>query len=286
MVYYTMANSEVLIFGVGQITVSLIKSLIFNGHKVVCVTDNYFGQIDNLSDDNLEVLTYNDILQNKYNIDAVIFSWNDHYKLARNDNAIAKWLQSNMFESKRSFFLSSASVYGDSMTAHSELCTNIENNEKLLLEKSLSEIFFKKKTVHTNLRISNVYGAGIDYGFIGSLLYSIQYENTVGIHPNLNTTRDYIHIDDVISAIEKLINIDTGKVCINISTGTGTTISQVLDIFANKGYKFENRKEITLTSKSKLISILDCSALANLIPWAPSTLATTIDKLIPTVRLF
>ena len=89
-----------------------------------------------------------------------------------------------------------------------------------------------------------------------------------------------------ISAIEKLINIDTGKVCINISTGTGTTISQVLDIFANKGYKFENRKEITLTSKSKLISILDCSALANLIPWAPSTLATTIDKLIPTVRLF
>jgi len=281
-----VANSEVLIFGVGQITVLLIKSLIFSGHKVICVTDNYFGQIDCLSDDNLEVLTYNDILQCKYSVDAAIFSWNDHYKLVRNDNAIAKWLQSSMFESKRSFFLSSASVYEDSMTAHSEFCTNIENNEKSLLEKSLGEIFLKKKTVHTNLRISNVYGADIDYGFIGSLFYSIKYENIVGIHPNLNTTRDYIHIDDVISAIETLIKIDTGKVCINISTGIGTTISQVLDIFANKGYKFENRKEITLTSKSKLISILDCSALANLIPWAPSTLATTIDKLIPTVRLF
>ena len=278
-----MANSEVLIFGVGQITVSLIRSLILNGHKVICVTDNYFGQIDNLSEDNLEVLTYNDILQSKYDIDAVIFSWNDHYKLARDDNAIAKWLQSNMFESKKSFFLSSASVYKDSMTAHSELSTKIENNEKLLLEKSLSEIFLKKKTGHTNLRISNVYGADIDYGFIASLFYSIQYGNTVEIHPNLNTTRDYIHIDDVIYAIETLIKIDTDKVCINISTGMGTTISQILDIFANKGYKFENRKEITLTSKSKSISILDCSELANLISWAPSTLATTIDRLIPNI---
>ena len=169
------------------------------------------------------------------------------------------------------------------MTAHLEISTKIENNEKLLLEKSLSEIFLKKKTVHTNLRISNVYGADIDYGFIGSLFYSIQYGNTVEIHPNLNTTRDYIHIDDVIYAIETLIKIDTGKVCINISTGIGTTISQILDIFANKGYKFENRKEITLTSKSKSISILDCSELANLISWAPSTLATTIDRLIPNI---
>ncbi|NBO23188.1 NAD-dependent epimerase/dehydratase family protein [bacterium] len=221
------------------------------------------------------------MLQRKYSVDAVIFSWNDNYKLAQNENAIAKWLQSNMFESKKSFFLSSASVYKDSAAAHYELSTNLENNEKLSLEKILSKIFIKKNTIHTNLRISNVYGLGLDYGFIGSLFKSIQSGSTVGIYPNLNTTRDYIHIDDVISAIETLIKIDTGKDCINISTGIGTTISQVLDIFANKGYKFENRKEITLTSKSKLISILDCSTLANLISWSPSTLATTIDKLIP-----
>jgi len=276
-----MDNSEVLIFGVGQITALLVKNLISNGHRVICVSDNYFGQINNLSDDNLKVLTYKDILQSKYNVGAVIFSWNDKYKFAHNDNAIAKWLESNMFASRRSFFLSSASVYEDSKTAHSELCTNLENNVKLSLEKSLSEIFLKKQTVHTNLRISNVYGVEIDYGFIGSLFNSIQYENTVGIHPNLNTTRDYIHVDDVIYAIESLIKIDTRKGCINISTGIGTTISQVLDIFANKGYKFENRKEIVLNSKSKIVSILDCTTLSNLIPWAPSTLATTIDKLIP-----
>ena len=85
----------------------------------------------------------------------------------------------------------------------------------------------------------------------------------------------------MIYAIESLIKIDTREGCINISTGIGTTISQVLDIFAKKGYKFENREEIVLNSKNKIVSILDCTTLSNLIPWSPSTLAITIDKLIP-----
>ena len=197
-----------------------------------------------------------------------IFAWRDRNVADKFATYLFNWLESSNFETKKSFFMSSASVYEDSTTANDEHCTTLENNGKLLLEKSLSEIFLKKKIMHTNLRISNVYGLGLDYGFIGSLFNSIQ-------------TRDYIHIDDLIYAIEMLIKTDVEKVCINISTGIGTTISQVLDIFANKGYKFENRREILLDSKSKLVSILDCATLSNLIFWAPSTLATTIDKLIP-----
>lgn len=226
-------------------------------------------------------LSYKDAINSAITSTITIFAWRDRNVANKFATYLFDWIKSSNFKTEKSFFLSSASVYEDSKTAHYELSTNLENNEKLSLERSLGEIFIKKNTIHTNLRISNVYGLGLDYGFIGSLFKSIQSGSSIGIHPNLNTTRDYIHTDDVIYAIESLIKIDTREECINISTGIGTTISQVLDIFAKKGYKFENREEIVLNSKNKIVSILDCTKLSNLIPWSPSTLAMTIDKLIP-----
>ena len=276
-----MNNLKILIFGAGEITNLLIKELIFKGKMVLCVTDNSFNQIDNLSQANLEILSYKEILDKKLEVDKVIFSWKDINKLNNNNQSIRKWLESHMFQANKSFHLSSASVYKDSISPQDESCTVLENNKKLELEYILKEITLKKGLIHTDLRISNVYGIDISYGFIGSLFNSIKSGNEVGIFQDLNITRDYIHVKDVIHAIQMLLEIDTNVGCLNISTGIGTSIYQVLEIFASKGYKFQNRVELSNNLRVKTTSILDCKNLIELINWQPSSLTQVLNKLLP-----
>jgi nucleoside-diphosphate-sugar epimerase len=276
-----MNNLKILIFGAGEITNLLIKELIFKGKKVICVTDNSFNQIDNLSHTNLEILSYKEILSKKLEVDKVIFSWKDINRLSDNDQSIRKWLESHMFQANKSFHLSSASVYKDSISPQDESSTALENNKKLELEYILKEITIKKGIFHTDLRISNVYGIDISYGFIGSLFNSIKSGNEVGILQDLNITRDYIHVNDVIYAIQMIIEINTHVDCLNISTGIGTSISQVLEIFTSKGYNFENRVEISNEIKVKKFSILDCKNLSEVINWQPSSLTQVLNRLLP-----
>ena len=139
----------------------------------------------------------------------------------------------------------------------------------------------KKESIHINLRISNVYGINVRYGFIGALFDSIKHGSEVSIFQNLSITRDYVHVHDVIYAIRMLFEVDTDLECINISTGIGTTISQVLDIFASKGYNFEKRREIAINLLVKQVSILDCTNLSKLIDWQPRSLTEVLSELLP-----
>jgi UDP-glucose 4-epimerase len=141
-------------------------------------------------------------------------------------------------------------------------------------------ITLKKNIMHTNLRISNVYGIGIDYGFIGSLFNSLESESEVNIFKDQNIIRDYIHIDDVLFAVNELIEIDNARACLNVSTGIGTTIAQVLEIFSQNGYNFENRATLFNTLSVRPVSILDCHNLSELISWKPSNLTQVLNKLL------
>jgi nucleoside-diphosphate-sugar epimerase len=276
-----MNNSKVLIFGAGEISNLLIKELTFRHNKVLCVSNNRFGQINNLSYDNLEIISYEEIQNQKLEVDTAIFAWKDSTRLISDNHAILNWIESRNFHANKSFHLSSSSVYKDSNVPQNENCKVLENNKKLELENFLKEIALKKESMHINLRISNVYGIEVGYGFIGALFDSIKHGSEVSIFQNLNITRDYVHVHDVIYAIRMLLEADTNLECINISTGIGTTISQVLDIFASKGYNFEKRKEIASDLLVKQVSILDCANLSEQIKWQPRSLAVGLSELLP-----
>jgi len=275
-----MTNTTIIVFGLGQITNLLTKSLIASGKKVICVTDNKYNQIKNLPVANLKILTYKQVLNEIINANVAIFSWNDVSKLVQENNSILEWVESNKFSAKKSFFLSSASVYKDQFAPHTESSDTFHDNKKTILENILKKITLKKNITHTNLRISNIYGIDIDYGFIGSLFNSIKSESEVHIFKNQNLIRDYIHIDDVLIAVENLLEIDYARDCLNVSTGIGTTIAQVLEIFSQNGYKFENRAILSNALSVKPVSILDCHNLSELINWKPSNLTQVLNKLL------
>jgi nucleoside-diphosphate-sugar epimerase len=282
-----MKNSKILFFGTGQITNKLISKLISAGKQVICVTDNEYDQINNLSHVNLEFLSYKEILSTDIHVSTVIFSWKDSSKLDYNNQALSRWLGSNEFNASKSFFLSSASVYKDSKNPQDELSATIIDNEKIKLENTIKNITSKKNIQNINLRISNIYGIDINYGFIGSLFRSIKEMSEVGLLNNLDITRDYIHVDDALYAIEMLLEIDTIKDCINISTGVGTSISQVLEIFSNNGHIFENRFMLQNDLSIKKVSILDCRLLSELINWKPSNISQVLNRLLsPDLTLY
>ena len=276
-----MNNSKIIVFGTGEITNLLIKDLTCSGKKVICVTENSFGQVDDLLHINLEIATYKEVTNKKLKIDTAIFSWKDLNRLIQDDQAVLKWLESDMFQASKSIHLSSASVYKLSDKPQSEDCDVFESNSKVELEKSLKNLSIRNKTMHTNLRISNVYGIGISYGFIGSLFDSIKSGSEIQIHQNLNITRDYVHVEDVIYAIKMLLEIDVYPDCINISTGIGTTLSQLLEAFSAKGFNFVNRIALANDIKVREVSILDCKCLARLIAWQPKNINQVLNKLFP-----
>lgn len=278
-----MNNANIVIFGAGEITNLLIKDLSLSGQKVLCVTDNSFGQVDDLANDSIERVTYKEVINKKLKVDIAIFSWRDLNKLNLDNQMILGWLQSEMFQTSKSFHLSSASVYRHSDEPQNEACDVLGNNVKVVLEKSLKDLFIKKKIFHTDLRISNVYGAGISQGFIGSLFNSIKTGSEIQVLENLNITRDYIYVEDVVYAIKMLLEIDDYRACINISTGIGTSLSQLLEEFSQKDCSFENRLYLSNEVNVREVSILDCSALASLISWQPQKLYSVLNKLLKAI---
>ena len=276
-----MNNSNILIFGAGEISNLLIKELTFRNYEVLCVSNNTFGQVNNLSHNNLEIIPYKKILNKRLEVDTAIFAWRDSTRLLSDNHAILKWIESENFHANKSFHFSSSSVYKDSKVPQNEKCKVLEKNKKLELENVLTEIALKKDSIHVNLRISNVYGIEVSYGFIGALFDSIKHGSEVKIFQNLNITRDYVHVHDVVYAIRMLLEVGTDLGCINISTGIGTTISQVLEIFASKGHNFEMQTEIPNNLKVKQDSILDCKNLSELINWKPKSLDEVLNELLP-----
>lgn len=279
-----MLKHDVVIFGTGKITNLLIKKLTFNGKSVICVTNNKFGQIDRALYKNLKILSYNEILNNRVESEIAIFSWRNKDTLYENDKKLLKWFESGMLHTSKSFFFSSAAVYKESQFPQNESAKTEKENDKLILENVIEKLTLQNSTFHTNLRISNVYGKEISYGFIGSLFESISHGNKVKIFNKKNITRDYIHVDDVIVALEALIELNVSNRCLNLSTGVGTSIYQILEIFENYGYKFENRLEIPFPFNLKVTSILDCQALSSIIKWKPNNLPNVINKLLPKIQ--
>ena len=276
-----MDKPEVLIFGAGEITNLLIKNLALRNKKISCITDNAFGQNDAFSHPNLEILSYREIVNRDVDVDTAIFSWRDASRIKDRSDALYKWLESTRFQAKNTFHLSSASIYKQSIYPQLESSTALDANEKLELEKKLHEIAAAKNLHHTNLRISNVYGLSITYGFIGSLFSAIRDGGNVRVFNDQNLIRDYIYVNDVIYAIEKLLEIKSHDSIINISTGKGTSVAQILEIFASHGYDFKKQFTSTIDTNVKTSSILSCKILSELVEWRPKGIFEALNEMLP-----
>lgn len=173
------------------------------------------------------------------------------------------------------FFSSGGTIYGGGSSIIGELCSlNPINNygfSKLVVE---DYIRFKSKTTALNyiiLRPSNVYGkyqkiTG-NQGFIPIAINKISNDEPIEIWGDGNSIRDYIHVDDVVTVLKKLIVNSVSNTTLNLSTGIGKSLLEIILLIEkymckNAIVHFNTKRPVDATTV-----ILDNSELLALIPY-------------------
>jgi nucleoside-diphosphate-sugar epimerase len=274
---------DYIFFGFGNLTERIINSFSKNKQKIICVS-NLQKEL-NLSL-NVKWFPRDEIIQKQIVANNAIFVWRDTSNFG--DHLLMNWMKSDSLLLNRSFLLSSSSVYKDGLGTLNEDKVNLESsfmeNEKYNLERNLLELFDYKEIQHSNLRISNVYGSNLTYGFIASLVSAIKGTNKAKLLKQRDITRDYLSIKDLIIAIEGLVKSQYTEVDINVSTGIGTTIQEILQIFEEYGHDFNSRVEVDVPANLKRNVVLDCDLLKSKIMWNPSSVKFGINELLSELK--
>ena len=158
---------------------------------------------------------------------------------------------------------------------------------KLFIEQHL-EMATKNKIINaTSLRLSNVYGPSLgrssanDRGILNKVTESAINGKDITIYGEGNYMRDYIYIDDVVSAfINTAITDNTiGKV-LNVTSGVGHTIKDAFSLVSKHVTKLTGKKvKINHIEWPKGISMIErrnfignADELKRITKWQPNTL--------------
>jgi len=132
-------------------------------------------------------------------------------------------------------YTSSSSVYGNNIlcSENDELRPmNLHASLKISNEKLIEKFCIDNDIDYTIARVFNMYGGKDNFSIVSKILKTYKLNNELTIVNNGNAIRDFIHIDDVVDIYKELLNIKDIKI-LNIGTGTGTSIKNILDFFYN-----------------------------------------------------
>jgi UDP-glucose 4-epimerase len=142
---------------------------------------------------------------------------------------------------------------------------------KLTIENYLS--FYGRTTpIEVSiLRLSNPYGPrqnpfGVQ-GLIAVAMGCLQDDRPMGVFGEGAAVRDYIYIDDVVSAM--LLAADSPPAVHNISTGVGHTVAEVLDVIERVSGRSLRRKRLPERPGDVLVNVLDNRQAREALGWSP-----------------
>jgi len=173
-------------------------------------------------------------------------------------------------------FASTAAVYKPSARPHSE--TDIVAPVDIYgASKKMAEdlILLYAKTLKLSpviLRLFNIYGPGDrNPHFIPLMVKQIRKSKTI-FHGNLQSIRDYVYVDDVVSAIMLVLQKDKLKNTIyNLGTGIGYSGTQVIKTLCKilkRNVKHEiSKKQLRSVDRKKLLA--NTEALSGELQWSP-----------------
>lgn len=279
-------NFDFLFLGYGKIVFEIISKFIAQGYRICLISDIARSEISinefhSISKD-ITILGWEDAVELSINAKTTVISWRSWSRIS--GLGVTKWLKSNNFQTNKIINLSSSSVYTLPQNEYFEKdfiphkSTSI--NSKQLLEKKLIDLFYQKNVVLLNLRISNVYGENLKYGFINESILNIMNKVPIKAYQELNPIRDFLYIQDLIFALSELSELTLQSNNINLSTGIGVDIKKIINLFRNyysHEMLIENLEAPTGIVKS---SVLNCDLLKSLISWSPRCLDFTLPQLL------
>ena len=275
---------DVLFLGFGPITHAFAKKLITKGHKVIVVSENSIEGTDaRFPRDLFHTMKWTEAIHNQIVSESTYIGWRQSPHNRVLGPELINWVKSIEMKTEKIHHLSSASVYTDEKLFFSETDYNPRSsnslNPKQKLERLVLEISSEKQTKFVNYRIANVYGSGLSYGFINESLNKIRDDLPIRIYNRLDLVRDYLLIDDLVAAMLDLRLLEYSDEILNISTGHGVSISEIVALFKSPGIKNIELLEVEVPMKTIFRSVLSCKKLEETISWKPQLLFKALDTL-------
>lgn len=188
---------------------------------------------------------------------------------------------------QRIIHISAAAVYGDLAIAKIPTETDpIDPNTPYGLSKALGEeiVRYCQDTygvASVILRPTNIYGADARVGVLQSMAKSVKDSGTISITGDGEQIRDFIHVEDLVSAIVSIIAKPPGGKLYNISSGMSLTLNDLASLFVTTSRK-PVRIIHTQEAKGHVRSLrADNSRLIHDYSWQPRyTIRETISEII------
>ena len=278
---------EVLLLGFGPITQAFAQSLIAKGHKVITISQRLSTSSagTEFSADTFHTISWQDVLSQQVSSASTYIGWRQSPQSQPLGTELIDWVKSTNLRTGKIHHLSSASVYSGSQELFSEIdyasaISTKPLNSKQILEKLVVDLCREKDSEFVNYRISNVYGSGLSQGFINESLSKLKNREPITIYKGLDLIRDYILIDDLVSGLMDLRLHESSEEVLNISTGCGVAISEIIAHLKDLGVNDLKLLELAAPKNIVTRSVLSCKNLEEVILWKPQGIEETLHKLV------
>lgn len=132
------------------------------------------------------------------------------------------------------------------------------------------------------LRIANAYGPGQPVsrgqGVVARLMRTAATGELMPLYGGVDSVRDYIYIDDVVGAIADLICMDSDERVLNVGTGVGHALHEVLALACEVTGREIPTRDLGARSFDVSANVLDITRLSKIIPFAPLDLRTGLTR--------
>ena len=287
-----MALKSVITGGAGFIGSNLTDHLVRIGHKVVVLDNFVSGKKSNLSHHKKKDLKIiKDDISNSKNLEKYFKGADYIFHLAALAEVIPsiknpkKYFKNNVIGTlkvveaakkvniKKLIYAASSSCYGNPKKFPTSEKDKINLNNPYAATKFIGEEIIMKyadmfKMPNISFRFFNVYGPRLNVSgqytaVIGNFLSQKKNNIPLTIVGNGKQTRDFIHVDDLVSAFIKVIKSRYVKKIYNIGSGKRTSINTIASIFNGK------KKFIPIRPGEPKDSLANISKLKKDINWKP-----------------
>ncbi len=184
-------------------------------------------------------------------------------------------LENSMFSisGKKLIFLSSGGcVYDYSRTSSNEDSPASGSNDYGRAKVEMEKVLLNSSIASSVLRLSNVYGigqkTGRGQGVIAEWINAVQHNLPLRVFGDTSSSRDYLHISDLISAL-LLCRSGLYSGILNLGSGKATTLQEVLESFTIACGRELNIQYEPGRESDKSSYHLDISRAERILGWKP-----------------
>lgn len=177
---------------------------------------------------------------------------------------ILDFIKNNRIKVNKIIYTSSSSVYGNNILCNEndELKPmNLHASLKVANEKLVEKFCIENSIDYTIARIFNMYGGDDNFSIISKIIKAYKNNEELNIVNNGNAIRDFIHIEDVVDIYSKILDKKDIKI-LNIGSGNGSSIKNILDFLNNHNIKIKTKN---IQREELKISTADISKLKELL---------------------